>query len=304
VPDTDTDLDGTADCNDGCPTDAGKVAPGVCGCGVADTDSDGDATPDCNDGCPADSGKTAPGVCGCGIADIDTDADGTLDCNDNCAMDPNKVDPGACGCGVPDTDTDSDGVADCNDGCPADNQKTAPGICGCGVSDVDSDGDGQQAPIRRQLEAFATLAVAVDGVYTVDVRQLHFQSINIGIIGQVDGGIGTECAVMNDVRIRDRQYDPGDAFAQRLVESILEIDHIRCAGLIVLGIHAVIGGESNDRSQLVESGPVVIHHGVERICARATGRMLVLHKVSCRQVHDIRSDALHQLDAGGEYEFR
>ncbi|MBL0043183.1 MAG: lamin tail domain-containing protein [Flavobacteriales bacterium] len=32
----DADSDGTADCLDGCPLDANKIAPGVCGCGVAD----------------------------------------------------------------------------------------------------------------------------------------------------------------------------------------------------------------------------------------------------------------------------
>jgi hypothetical protein len=50
VPDIDSDGDGTADCVDGCPDDAGKTEPGVCGCGVPDTDSDGDGTPDCLEG--------------------------------------------------------------------------------------------------------------------------------------------------------------------------------------------------------------------------------------------------------------
>ncbi len=34
---------------------------------IAVLDSDGDATVDCQDGCPNDPGKTAPGQCGCGI---------------------------------------------------------------------------------------------------------------------------------------------------------------------------------------------------------------------------------------------
>jgi hypothetical protein len=72
------------DCNDGCPTDANKTEPGICGCGVADTDSDSDGTADCNDGCPNDANKTEPGICGCGTADVDTDADGVTDCNDDC----------------------------------------------------------------------------------------------------------------------------------------------------------------------------------------------------------------------------
>ncbi|MBL8860258.1 MAG: thrombospondin type 3 repeat-containing protein [Planctomycetes bacterium] len=139
---TDTDLDGTPDCLDGCPNDPLKIAPGICGCGVADTDTDLDGTPDCNDGCPNDPLKIAPGICGCGVADTDTDLDGTPDCNDGCPNDPLKVAPGQCGCGVADTDTDLDGTADCNDGCPNDPLKIAPGQCGCGNPDTDGDGDG------------------------------------------------------------------------------------------------------------------------------------------------------------------
>lgn len=113
----DSDNDGTLDCNDGCPNDPAKIAPGLCGCGVADTDSDSDGTPDCNDGCPSDPMKIAPGQCGCGVADIDTDGDGAADCNDACPSDPAKIEPGQCGCGVADTDTDGDGLADCIDNC-------------------------------------------------------------------------------------------------------------------------------------------------------------------------------------------
>ena len=142
VADTDTDVDGTPDCNDGCPDDPAKIAPGACGCGVADTDTDVDGTPDCNDGCPDDPAKIAPGACGCGVADTDTDVDGTPDCNDGCPNDPAKIAPGACGCGVADTDSDGDGTPNCNDGCPDDPAKIAPGACGCGVADTDSDGDG------------------------------------------------------------------------------------------------------------------------------------------------------------------
>ncbi len=141
VSDVDTDADGTADCNDGCPIDPLKIAPGVCGCGTADVDTDSDGTADCNDGCPNDPLKTAPGICGCGFADTDTDGDTTPDCNDGCPLDPFKIAPGVCGCGTPDTDTDADGTADCNDGCPLDPLKVAPGACGCGFADTDTDAD-------------------------------------------------------------------------------------------------------------------------------------------------------------------
>ena len=126
---------------DECPDDPDKAFPGICGCGVADTDSDGDGTADCNDNCPADYAKTQPGICGCGFSDIDSDGDGTADCHDNCPNDPNKLDVGFCGCGNSDVDTDDDGVADCNDLCGQDPDKIYPGICGCGVSDGDTDGD-------------------------------------------------------------------------------------------------------------------------------------------------------------------
>ncbi len=162
VPDTDSDLDGTADCNDACPGDPLKTAAGSCGCGVSDVDTDSNGTPDCNDicppgqngdsdsdgvqdcrdGCPNDGTKTAPGVCGCGVANTDTDGDGTADCIDVCPSDPNKILTGVCGCGTADTNSDGDSVADCNDGCPNDANKTNAGTCGCGVSDADNNGNG------------------------------------------------------------------------------------------------------------------------------------------------------------------
>lgn len=139
---SDDDGDGRANGCDGCPSDAGKVEPGACGCGVADSDTDGDGTLDCNDGCPSDSLKTVPGACGCGTTEVDGDGDSALDCQDECNNDPAKTVAGICGCGVPDTDSDGDGTADCNDECPNDPTKAVVGVCGCGVLDTDSDGDG------------------------------------------------------------------------------------------------------------------------------------------------------------------
>ena len=136
---TDTDADGVDDCDDGCPEDPFKSAPGDCGCGVEDLDSDKDGVADCNDGCPTDPTKTSPGDCGCNASDAD--GDGVDDCVDNCPDDPNKTDPGACGCGNEDTDTDGDGTANCVDNCPDDPNKTEPGFCGCGTVDTNVNGD-------------------------------------------------------------------------------------------------------------------------------------------------------------------
>ena len=50
----------------------------------AGTDTDGDGVDDCDDGCPEDPFKSAPGDCGCGVEDLDSDKDGVADCNDGC----------------------------------------------------------------------------------------------------------------------------------------------------------------------------------------------------------------------------
>ena len=62
-----------------CPDDVTKIAPGVCGCGVADQDSDADGTMDCRDGCASSPLKTTPGNCGCDQADL-VDATGAITC--------------------------------------------------------------------------------------------------------------------------------------------------------------------------------------------------------------------------------
>lgn len=50
---------------DQCPGDPSKDQPGICGCGVPDSDSDADGTADCEDECPSDPDKVLPGECGC-----------------------------------------------------------------------------------------------------------------------------------------------------------------------------------------------------------------------------------------------
>ncbi len=40
TPDPDADSDGTLDCDDDCPNDPNKIAPGICGCGVPETVAD------------------------------------------------------------------------------------------------------------------------------------------------------------------------------------------------------------------------------------------------------------------------
>ncbi len=49
-----------------------KVWCATPGASNATVDADSDGTPDCLDGCPADANKIAPGVCGCGVPDVPT----------------------------------------------------------------------------------------------------------------------------------------------------------------------------------------------------------------------------------------
>jgi Tol biopolymer transport system component len=77
------------------------------------TDSDGDGTADCDEECFLDPTKLTGGTCGCGVGEADTDGDSVLDCLDGCSNDPNKIASGACGCGVVDTDADANTIADC-----------------------------------------------------------------------------------------------------------------------------------------------------------------------------------------------
>lgn len=60
----------------------GGLGP-VCVPAVPLPDGNGDGVVDCNDGCPADPLKTAPGLCGCGIVG-DADADGVAGCGGDC----------------------------------------------------------------------------------------------------------------------------------------------------------------------------------------------------------------------------
>ena len=114
----DTDGDGVADGEDGCPELFGPVATGGC----PDTDNDGIANRD--DACPDVPGPAATRGC------PDMDGDGVIDEKDRCPEEAGLA--ALLGC----PDSDGDGVADMEDSCP-----TAAGPAaqdGC----PDTDGDG------------------------------------------------------------------------------------------------------------------------------------------------------------------
>eukprot|EP00500_Bicosoecida_sp_ms1_P008314 CAMPEP_0203816194 /NCGR_PEP_ID=MMETSP0115-20131106/14387_1 /ASSEMBLY_ACC=CAM_ASM_000227 /TAXON_ID=33651 /ORGANISM="Bicosoecid sp, Strain ms1" /LENGTH=888 /DNA_ID=CAMNT_0050725095 /DNA_START=131 /DNA_END=2794 /DNA_ORIENTATION=+ len=103
IRDVDADGDGYCDCVvagagtgncDQCVNDAGKVQPGVCGCGVADSDFDGDGVADCVDNCPEDfnpgqqdaNGDGIGDVCACELS-ISCQADATVSADGTCQAD-------------------------------------------------------------------------------------------------------------------------------------------------------------------------------------------------------------------------
>jgi hypothetical protein len=158
-----------------CPQDPQKTSPGLCGCGVADTDSDGDGTPDCQEQCPSDATKTSPGACGCGTAEsvvgqacttglLGVCSAGTKVCTGGVVSCQQSQQPAAESCDGLDNncngqvdegltvDADQDGFTapgsctgsknDCNDANAA-IHPGAPELCGDGV---DQDCDGRDRP--------------------------------------------------------------------------------------------------------------------------------------------------------------
>jgi len=155
VPDTETDGDGTPDCNESCPRDDSEISPGACGCGIPDTDTDtdgdgdGDGSPDCKHGCPHNASTTSSGTCDCGIPDNNTVRDGTPYCKDDCPRDANKMSSGACNHGTTNNDTVGDGTPNGKDGCRHDASKMGSSICRCAIPDTDMDKDSTPNCIGR-----------------------------------------------------------------------------------------------------------------------------------------------------------
>jgi hypothetical protein len=170
---------------------------------VPDTDTDGDGTADCNDGCPTDPLKTAPGICGCGTPDTDEDGDGLIACNDNCDSIPN---PGQEDCDADGTgdaceiasgapDANADGIPDeCQDGrfptycygdgsgtpCPCANHSPVGDEAGC----LNSLGLGGKV-IATGLASISADALLLSGSQMPSSFALYFQGT-----AQTAGGNG------------------------------------------------------------------------------------------------------------------
>lgn len=115
----DTDKDGIADRDDGCPRVAGS--PTANGC----PDIDGDGVEDLEDVCPDIAGN--PALFGC----PDSDGDLVADIEDNCPNVVGSVETNGC------PDSDKDSIQDHEDACP--NAYGVPLYYGCPLRDTDGD---------------------------------------------------------------------------------------------------------------------------------------------------------------------
>ena len=70
----------------------------------------------------------------------------------------------------------------------------------------------------------------------------------------VHGGEAAERAVVDDIRIGDRQDDARAALAEPLVEQRLQVDHVGRLVGPVLVVHAVVGGGDDVAAELIEPG--------------------------------------------------
>ena len=84
----------------------------------------------------------------------------------------------------------------------------------------------------------------------------------------------------------------------RLVEHALQEYDVGLTGSVVLGLHAVIGRDGNDRTHLVHVCEITVHHPIKIIGALRARGGLVLEVGRRRQVHDVRPPRLEQLIIG------
>jgi hypothetical protein len=168
VPDTDTDSDGIADCNDNCPNDPN----------ISQADTDGDEVGDACDNCPDTPNPDQDDIDGDGLGDVcdpDDDNDGVPDGEDNCPTSSN----------ADQADSDDDGVGDACDACPGTISGIIVDASGCPPAvpgDFDRDGDVDQEDFGRFQACLTGPAVPVvdpeclganfDG--DVDVDQVDF----------------------------------------------------------------------------------------------------------------------------------
>ena len=104
--------------------------------------------------------------------------------------------------------------------------------------------------------------------------------------------------MVGDVGVGDRQDDPRPDAAVR--ERALEEAHVRAAVGLDLGVHAMVGGDPENRAAPVELPDQGIEPRVEAVRLGTAGWILVLDVVGCREVELIEAPGIEQPDPGLE----
>ena len=164
-------------------------------------------------------------------------------------------------------------------------------------------GDDHQVAdaVGRQFEACCGLG---PGQHDFDADQASQPRRDIvdHIAGKVNGRKRAQRSVVDDIGVRDRQDHPSALTPEPFVEQVLQEDHVRARVQPRLGVHAVVCGHADHRTERVQSGQVPVHHRVEAVGVRIAGRVLVLHVVGGREVHHVGLAGFEQSHAGGKDE--
>ena len=92
--------------------------------------------------------------------------------------------------------------------------------------------------------------------------------------------------MVHDVRVGDWADDTA-AFAELAGQLGLEKNDIGLAGSVALGVHAVVGGDTHDRTKIEQSAHLGVDATIKLARLGSLRRVLVLHVVGKGQVKKI-----------------
>src|SRR5580698_4000113 len=105
-------------------------------------------------------------------------------------------------------------------------------------------------------------------------------------------------------RIGDRADDAHGAGSEARIQFVLQVDDIGRTVAGGLVIHPVIGRDRNGGAERDQLGDAGVDRLVVSVGLRLAGRVLVLHIVGGRQIHQVGLDRREKLYAGIEYKQR
>jgi outer membrane protein OmpA-like peptidoglycan-associated protein len=179
----DSDHDGIADPNDGCPDQAEDVDGYQDQDGCPDLDNDGDGLADKDDMCPDLAEDYDSFQDGDGCPDLDNDQDGISDAKDKCPDEAEDFDGDMDDDGCPDLvkDSDNDGVPDTIDRCPLQAEDFDGYQDDDGCPDLDNDLDGIPDAVDKCPNQPETFNGLEDEDGCPDAREIAKQFVLRGI---------------------------------------------------------------------------------------------------------------------------